>query len=1638
MGIQQTEYRIEVFHNLYQACLILYLIGIVAGIFLFVRFDIREIFNTRTGRKRKKEIEKIKKRNLLPFVWGLLVLQGMTGQSVANASESSVLPENFKNIVMAEEDVYRNRIGNENERLSAVIEYGQSYDASNPSYNYKIPVDFESSDIAGKENRYEFMVVDAQGQGIEKDRPFEVNTEGIVTFNRAMREDETAYVLVTRKTEGEDDAKMLMQITVLRRKILPDADNSVFSWTKIYDGKKRDEDITVTPQVQIFKRQGSGDQPAVLPGEDVDIESIRGNIETSEKDVGIYRETQMQVHSVTLKGIHKDNYQVLIPEDKVTGTVEIQPKEYHIRIHDAEREYGTKTYVKEPELSRDAETGFIQGDTEEDFLPIKNRIIFRDDSEITSPMESYRGELSNRYIMPVIKQDDGTNRSAGNYILEDDGEDSKGRLIIRQEAVDNEKIKDYLSWDGVNLIQQQGQIWIKGDYGHTPGELFLSPKEDKPYNSIVFQENEQEYIIHSSKNEITFPLREGLIEERAVTYKLQQKNEEGNVVAETPLQKFAVKVDSAAPSVSIFSDVKVETTPVNQLLETITFGVYKNNNYFVSAGIVDTDEENTQGVGWRAWSYSVLNIGKTIQKEELTELLERENSPIRWTKAEDDTVQIPVYQGHVPEEEVDTILENKIVLIKAADHVGNTAIYASNGIVIENYQPVIASITDLKEKYGAGDVQDNKIEFHLTANDNAPISGDKEKSGIQVISYELYKGDERIEGQGKTWETPITDERCEISDVETIQGNNLKVKVTAVDRAGNRQMVTRNITVDVSKPEILWNYDESVSLKDNVYAKSPVVINAEIRETNFDEDHTWLKVSHNNQEISMKFSSGGDSNISIRKQEDTQENYKTKEYTRERVIRYQLGFAGDGDYKVRIEAVDQCGNRSEGAEENPELYFVIDQKPPTLKVSVLNESQTQSGIFNEDVILQVYGEDTGKEETYSGLNKIWYTIEASGNRSVSETRVLLEESEKEENGKGIFSDRVNVSADKYNSNNVTIQVHAQDRAGNRSESEMVRLKIDVTAPGISVDWDESFPLNERYYNKTRTATVTITERNFEPERVVFHITGTDGASAQIGEWKSSADIGTSDYAVSSCQVNFAADGAYTFTLECTDLAGNTAEYGKAEEFTIDTTPPEIEVVYDHTEAQNVRYYKKPRTAAITIKEHNFDSKGVRAVITAVQGSQEIPGPSVSGFSDSGDLHTATVCYDADGDYTFRIEYTDLAGNAAEDYGQDSFVIDLTAPEVEIFDIEDQSANNGVVAPGVRFTDINYDRRKVSVSIEGVHHGALHAEYTVSDLDHGQSIKYNDFASEERVDDFYCMTARASDLAGNTTEKSVVFTVNRYGSVYVLDGSTEKWLDVSGKTYTYTNREKYVGILEYNVDEIEESKIVVNHDGNLSVLKENVDFTIVNIQSEKGWKGYHYIIKASNFNEEGNYIITLFSKDKAKNYTSSEAFRKKDKELPLCFTVDKTAPTAVISGVQENGRYRTDVRKIAIDVKDNLALEQVSVSVGNDTQIYNAKRLRETNGIIKMKISSADEWQEISVTARDAAGNILGQTEPGDGGVPVRMKVLITPNFIVQYYMNKPVFYGTLFLSLAAVGFLALYRSVLRGFKRKLFTSSRQE
>ena len=133
-------------------------------------------------------------------------------------------------------------------------------------------------------------------------------------------------------------------------------------------------------------------------------------------------------------------------------------------------------------------------------------------------------------------------------------------------------------------------------------------------------------------------------------------------------------------------------------------------------------------------------------------------------------------------------------------------------------------------------------------------------------------------------------------------------------------------------------------------------------------------------------------------------------------------------------------------------------------------------------------------------------------------------------------------------------------------------------------------------------------------------------------------------------------------------------------------------------------------------------------------------------------------------------------------------------------------------------------------------------------------------------------------------------------------------------------------------------------------------------------------------------------------------------MPISFTVDKTPPTIILSGIEGDRRYQTLKKDIVIDIKDNLALEETVVKIGDRETTYGREELKAQDGIIKEVVLSKDEWQNIEVIAKDAADNITKME---------KMKVLIMPNSFIREEPKKN--FEIIFGIIAAGGFLFVWK-----------------
>lgn len=844
------------------------------------------------------------------------------------------------------------------------------------------------------------------------------------------------------------------------------------------------------------------------------------------------------------------------------------------------------------------------------------------------------------------------------------------------------------------------------------------------------------------------------------------------------------------------------------------------------------------------------------------------------------------------------------------------------------------------------------------------------------------------------WTESSTDEgrKYTLALPEIAVDANYKITYSCTDLAGNSlEEITNHVTLDRKNPE------GEVKAEDLENNGSPAQIWNSLIET-----ITFGYFGKNNVRVSM---ASQDATSGV---ESTQYLKSADGLTREELENRTdwtsyvsgLSYAANQHLVVYEKVTDKVGNTEYFSTDG----IIVDNTSPVPVVTITPTSPGWGkGVYSAGDYpgFSIRVEDPIVNDAYAGLKKITYRIE-NGTTGYVESNTLADENtglSKAAHQK-VWTGQVSIDPNLFYSNDVRVSVYAEDWSANSVTSQPQTLKVDNKAPIVSFSFDKSDVHNGKYYKNDKTLTITVDERNFD-ESYLPRVTSTAGGGYSISGWSHNGEIHTAT-------VTFSGDSDYTVSYDCYDLAGNKSNTENLEEFTVDKTVPVIKVSYNNNSAQNGNYYKAARTATITVTEHNFDPSKITVSTTASAGGA----PSIGGWANSGDTHTANVVFNHDADYTFTVSGLDLAENKAADYAQDKFTVDLKNPEVKITGVKDKSANNGTVAPRISISDTNFIASGVKITLKGVNKGEIKIDSlaSISSSATGMNVIFKDFP--EGMDDIYTLTAKATDKAGNETKSSITFSVNRDGSTYELGSGTKALVDKK-----YTNKPQDLEITEINVDDLTTIEITYSLDGKIVTLKEGEDYTITKSGEEGQWKKYLYRIKASCFEEEGNYVINIYSEDAAHNSTTN-----KTKAKTIAFTVDKTAPTMVVSNLTDRGRYKENMHEFTLNVKDNIFLAYVEVYLDGELfKRFEEDEIAQLNGELPVDIASSNQYQTIELVSCDKAGNISKEVyDPETNAqVPASYRVLVTQNSFVQFINNTPLLVSVIVIIVAIAGLIVV-------------------
>ena len=248
-----------------------------------------------------------------------------------------------------------------------------------------------------------------------------------------------------------------------------------------------------------------------------------------------------------------------------------------------------------------------------------------------------------------------------------------------------------------------------------------------------------------------------------------------------------------------------------------------------------------------------------------------------------------------------------------------------------------------------------------------------------------------------------------------------------------------------------------------------------------------------------------------------------------------------------------------------------------------------------------------------------------------------------------------------------------------------------------------------------------------------------------------------------------------------------------------------------------------------------------------------------------------------------------------------------------------------------------------------------------------------------MDGVYRIQAKLVDKAGNEITGSTTFSVNRFGSTFTYGNKeTKKLLSKTG----ITNNAPDIVIVEYNVNAVKDQKIKNSCDGTSQKLENGRDYTVNSVGAKNDCHKYVYTINASNFTKEGNYIVTITSKDEVNNLltnrtaykSSNNSEHKIDRTCPISFTVDKTKPVITVTGVEAGELYEEATRTVKILCDDaNLVASKLQIYFDGEKIKLGKDDIMVEDGSVNVKLDLEADGntgeRELRIVVNDSAGNV---------------------------------------------------------------------
>lgn len=606
---------------------------------------------------------------------------------------------------------------------------------------------------------------------------------------------------------------------------------------------------------------------------------------------------------------------------------------------------------------------------------------------------------------------------------------------------------------------------------------------------------------------------------------------------------------------------------------------------------------------------------------------------------------------------------------------------------------------------------------------------------------------------------------------------------------------------------------------------------------------------------------------------DAEVNGGSKEvsYTLENVI--------DGTYSVEVKAYDLAGNEAASVVKS----FKVDSTKPVVSATIGSGTVSNKSAY-------YYSSDVTINLTYKDENADMSSVKVTDNGEA----VLVNWSATPD-ANGNYTASVKVTAEGAH----TIKITGKDRSLNEAVPSQVIFKLDKTNPSISTTLNGGIAYTDNtgmlYLTGNVTLSVGVNDVNEDKEDLNYQLIVTKPDRAT----ESNLYTKTTDR-----RFNYTEEGEYTINLFAADMANNLSPT-RSVKFRIDKAAPSLSIngvgtgtssdVVNVSCVMQESFWKDAkgtitiyRKAGDGVSETLFDTIDVTPTSASTVISKS--------FSETG---------------VYRIEFTasDRAGHTSETSA--TFTVDREAPVVTLDGPDNYAKTTEAVSVAITISDEFYIQKKVTLT--GTR---TDEEGKVHELDFGSwnaAANPTDISGEFEEDGIYDISVTATDVAGNSTSKSVHFTIDKTAPV--------------------------IGDLSYLEDKIITS---FSWDEDLDELVS--DLTVCDIRMYLNGSEYD----GTSDIEDGAYTLLITAKDELGNESEKE----------VKFVLDTKAPVFIVTGVEDN------------EVKNEDYTISVSLQLEEDTLTkvtLNGKEMSITNNTCTFTVTEKGNYTLV-MTASDEAGN----------------------------------------------------------------------